>query len=301
MFKKFNKRIISIMVGGAIALSTSGCQIIKSNETDAPVVAIQLENEQTDLYPEYKSVNNEEYYKGIDVSYHNGYIDWYQTEQVVDFAIVRLADTCNRNEDGSVKIDPEFNHNMEACNELGIPVGIYLYSRATTYEEINEEIAFVLDSVKDYNVTLPIYRDLEGEYAEQLAQSEEARLNQVNLTMHFCEVMESAGYPTGLYLHKNYLDQVPELTNKYSIWAQGGWLYSSKGMTFDNMKYAYKDNETVFDLTYTVNIYQSCEYGDTTGMGMACQYVDYDYVDKSFADALIKKFDKYGNVKIKRN
>jgi LysM repeat protein len=258
--------------------------------------------EATDLYSKYKSVDNSIFYKGIDVSEHNGTIDWSETNDVVDFAIIRLADTYNRNDDGTIEVDSEFVNNIEACNELGIPVGVYIYSRATTEEEMAEEIRFVLDNVKKYNITLPIYRDLEGKYAEALVQSEEDRLNQVNLTIKFCEAMEGAGYPTGLYLHKKYLDCVPELMNKYSIWAQGGWLYSSKGMTFENMKYAYEDDNEIFDLTYTVNIYQPTECGSTDGLGMdECEYVDYDYVDQSFVDALIKKFDKTGNVKIKRN
>jgi len=247
----------------------------------------------------YESVDTNIFYKGIDVSQFQGTIDWEKANNIVDFVILRIADSYNKDSDGNILLDSQFKRNIAYCNELGIPVGIYIYSRARTEEDINKEIKFVLDNIKDYNINLPIYRDLEGEYAQDLCNSYSDRENQVNLTIKFCESMENAGYPAGIYLHKKYIDKVPEL-KEYSIWAHGGYLYSSD-MKFDNMKYAYNEPYNRFDLTSTVNIYQVSEKGYTTDLGINSEYVDLNYADKSFIDALIRRFDTKGNVKINRN
>lgn len=249
-------------------------------------------------------VSEDIYYKGIDVSEYQGVINWEEARDKINFAIIRIADAYNKDENGKIQLDSQFQYNIEECNRLGIPVGIYLYSRAQTEEEIKEEIQFILENVKDYNITLPIYRDLEGKYAQMLVEGESSRSLQVNLTAYFCDTIEKAGYPSGVYLHKKYLDQVSELKNKYSIWAQGGWYYSSY-MTFDDMIYAYEQKENgelgQFDLTYAVNIFQATEKGDTEGLGITgSTYVDYNYVDQGFVNNLIQKYDKLGNVKVKK-
>lgn len=241
------------------------------------------------------------YYKGIDVSSYQGDINWNQASEKIDFAIVRIADASNVDENGNIELDKCFKYNIEECNRLGIPVGVYLYSRATTEEQNNKEIKFVIDNIKDYNVTLPVYRDLEGEYANMLAGSESERKLQIGLTEKFCDAIEKSGYASGIYLHKRYLGNIPEIMDKYSVWSQGGWYYSTPD-EFDSMAYAYENSSEIFNLNYTVNIFQPTECGSVEGLGITgSTYVDYDYVDQNFVNNLIKKFDKLQNVKIKRN
>lgn len=241
-------------------------------------------------------VDTSKYYKGIDVSEFQGRIDWEVARQKIDFAIIRIADASNRDENGNIVLDEYFKYNISECNRLGIPVGVYIYTRADNEKELNEEIRFVLDEVQPYNITLPIYRDLEGSRAEALVKSESSRLLQVELSDSFCSKIEAAGYPSGVYLHKKYLSYIPELGNKYSIWAQGGWYYSTE-CDYDDMMYAMESPTEQFDLTYTVNIFQPTECGLAAELGIYDnRYVDFDYVDQEFVDNLIKKFDKKGNV-----
>ena len=63
--------------------------------------------------------------KGIDVSEHQGTIDWNQVKGNIDFAILRAGY-------GNNNIDKQFIRNICECNRLGIPVGIYWFSYAYT-------------------------------------------------------------------------------------------------------------------------------------------------------------------------
>ena len=293
-------------------ISVNNLRIYNNLDSDIifPGQIIKIPNRyDTELMINTTTVENEvdiyQYYKGIDVSEFQGEIDWELARTKIDFAIIRIADAYNRDSDGNIMIDERFRYNIEECNRLGIPVGVYIYTRADNEEELNEELRFVLENIEPYNITLPIYRDLEGSRAEQLITSESDRLNQVALTDRFCSTIEQAGYPSGIYLHKKYLGYIPELGNKYSIWAQGGWCYSTE-CDFDDMQYALEEDGNgglvPFDLTYAVNIFQSTEQGLAHELGIQSNYVDFNYVDQEFVNNLIKKFDKDGNVYVlKRN
>lgn len=258
---------------------------------------------------ELELVDTDKFYKGIDVSKYQENVNWDLLAKKIDFAIIRLGDAANKDANGNYELDEYFVQNIEACNRLGIPVGVYYYSRATTEEENATEIKFVLENIKQYNITLPVYRDLEGSYAEMLNQGEESRMLQVNLTEQFCSTVEGSGYASGIYLHKKYLNKVSEINGKYSIWAQGGWYYANSD-NFDSMHYAYEEENgalTPFNMTYGVNIFQPTENGSVASLGSdangnplisGSQAVDFNYVAQDFVDALIEKFDKKGNVKV---
>ena len=73
--------------------------------------------------------------KGIDVSVHNGDIDWGKVKATgIDFAILRA---------GYGKLakqkDAKFEDNYKGAKAAGIPVGAYWYSYATTPDEAKLE------------------------------------------------------------------------------------------------------------------------------------------------------------------
>lgn len=266
----------------------------KKVEDNKQVVAIQNINDR-------ELVDTDKYYRGIDVSTWQGDLDWEALSQKIDFAIIRIGDAYCKDSEGNYELDDEFVRNITECNRLGIPVGCYYYSRAKSDEENMAEIRFVLNAVEPYNITLPIYRDVEGDYASSLTASD----LQEKFTVDFCSTVEAAGYPSGVYLHKKYLDRVPNIMDKYSIWAQGGIWYDQTD-SFDEMHYSYEgdDSYTPFNITYGVNIFQPTESGVVyDNDGNVLMSGDIDYVSKDFVDALIIKYDKDGSAKVleKRN
>ena len=67
------------------------------------------------------------YLKGIDVSEHNGNIDWAKVKASgVNFAIIR----CGYGSDYTYQDDKKWLQNVKGCKAAGIPFGVYLYSYA---------------------------------------------------------------------------------------------------------------------------------------------------------------------------
>ena len=248
--------------------------------------------------PEYEEVDETKYYKGIDVSEHQKEIDWEKAKKV-DFAFLRIADAINRDKEGNILIDEYFERNIKECLSKDVKIGIYIFSRAETEEEIQEEINFVLENLKDengeyYPIPLPIYLDVEEECANNLLKDEDTRRNQVKLMQIFCQAMEDEGFATGVYINGKYLDKINEIKGIYSIWGHGenigGYLYH-KYTDFDHMYYGYKTVDEYFTTTYNINVIQTTSHGIGEDLGIDGR-VDFDYADKEFFDALYRLFEE---------
>ena len=76
-------------------------------------------------------------YKIIDVSEHQGKIDWEKAKKEIDGAIIRIG----YGDDIKSQDDKYANYNMDECERLGIPYATYLYSYANTEAHVKSEIA----------------------------------------------------------------------------------------------------------------------------------------------------------------
>ena len=132
---------------------------------------------------------------GIDVSYHQGAIDWNAVKASgVQFAFVRA---------GSFKsgTDAYFHQNMKGAIAAGIPVGIYVYSYATTTQMAANEALFAISVAKDYPVSYPIAYDIEDSYHKGMSMGDiQALINT------FCNTIENAGYTPIVYSGKNFFN-----------------------------------------------------------------------------------------------
>lgn len=176
--------------------------------------------------------------KGIDVSRHQGAIDWAKVKAAgVQFAIIRAGYGKYAYQE-----DPCFTDNIEGAYNAGIPVGVYWYSYADTVAEAKREAEVCLTVIKPYKdmITLPIFFDQEYEPAI-LAAGNSIR---TQCCVAFIEAIEAAGYKAGLYGSQDWLDnkiddsQIPVTA---TVWvAQYGdkctykgrytiWQYSSTG------------------------------------------------------------------------
>lgn len=176
--------------------------------------------------------------KGIDVSRHQGAIDWAKVKATgVQFAIIRAGYGKYAYQE-----DPCFTDNIEGAYNAGIPVGVYWYSYADTVAEAKQEAEVCLTVIKPYKdmITLPVFFDQEYEPAI-LAAGNSIR---TQCCVAFIQVIEAAGYKAGLYGSQDWLDnkiddsQIPETA---TVWvAQYGnectykgrytiWQYTSSG------------------------------------------------------------------------
>ena len=171
--------------------------------------------------------------KLIDVSVHQGQIDWGKVKNHIDGAIIR----CGYGSDYTDQDDKRFVQNVEACIKHGIPFGVYLYSYAKTIEQSKSEASHVLRLIEPYKgeLSYPVYYDLEEAGTEKGA---------VERAKVFGDIIESKGYWCGIYANqywwqtylKNGLDRYTKWVAKYSNEKPSGisgtydiWQYSSKG------------------------------------------------------------------------
>ena len=143
---------------------------------------------------------------GIDVSYHQGAIDWNQVKSSgVQFAFVRA---------GSFKsgTDAYFHQNMKGAIAAGIPVGIYVYSYAVTPEMAANEGLFAISVAKDYPVQLPIAYDIEDAYHVGMTSAQLQAL-----VDSFCNTVAAAGYYPIVYSSKNWF-QTRIGAVKWDVW-----------------------------------------------------------------------------------
>lgn len=131
---------------------------------------------------------------GIDVSQYQGVIDWDTTAQYIDFAIIR----CGRGSDLTAQDDTKWAVNTAACERLGIPYGVYLYSLAQTDEEARSEAAHALRLLDGKHPQLPVYLDLEDSgIRDNCTKAEVLRHATI-----FCETLQAAGYSVGVYANR---------------------------------------------------------------------------------------------------
>lgn len=129
--------------------------------------------------------------KGIDVSEHNGKIDWQKVKNDgIDFAIIR----CGYGQDMESQDDDYWEYNVSECERLGIPYGVYLYSYANTLSKAESEARHVLRLLQGHSPSYPVYYDLEDNIT--LALTDDMK-TQVAKT--FCDVISGSGYQVGIY------------------------------------------------------------------------------------------------------
>ena len=191
-------------------------------------------------------------YNGIDVSTHNGNIDWKSVKASgVDYAIIRLGYTGYSRERFSTRYDTAFEYNISGARAAGLPVGVYWYSQAVNTSEARQEAQKLLAKLRSYSIDLPVFYDYEfagvGDSGRLDYAWSSGAVNKAMLTANaeaFCNEIQSAGYDAGVYASKSFLENQIDgalLGRKYNIWlahynnstpyagSYYMWQYSSKG------------------------------------------------------------------------
>lgn len=162
--------------------------------------SLQQENLQVLESGEYQYVENGQVvsHKGIDVSKHQGKIDWQQVAaDGVEFAFIRAG--LRGYTTGKLVEDEYFEDNVREAAAAGIKVGVYVYSQAVTEEEILEEADLVLNKIAPYTVECPIVIDVEKVTGADGRMNNLTLEERTNLVLLFCQTVENAGYKPMIY------------------------------------------------------------------------------------------------------
>ena len=175
--------------------------------------------------------------KGIDVSAHQGKINWDKVAAYgMDFVLLRITELGN-------VVDSYFETNFAACNKHNIPVGVYKYSYAMTIAEIQSEARKVVSTLNGRKIQFPVFLDLE--YHNQRTLGAESIHKMADA---FRKIIEAAGYKIAIYCNLDwYMNVICSHLRKYEFWIARyptndngtlqerlrpdvgvGWQYSSK-------------------------------------------------------------------------
>ena len=194
-----------------------------------------------------------QYINGIDVSHHQGEIDWYDAVDEITFAIIRIGQ-------GTRIIDKQFENNYKGAKEAGVELGAYLYCDSKDSAGAEKEAYQVINLLKEKKFEWPIYYDIEGDALS-------GDVNEMATT--FCSILQENNYFCGIYSSayplSNQFSQ--EVLSSYAIWVAN-----------------YDVDQPHFDGEW--GIWQYTSSGSVKGIN---GNVDMDYATINYADIIISK------------
>ena len=169
---------------------------------------------------------------GIDISRWQGDFNLAKAvhNEGVEFVIIKAGGS-----DGGLYVDSKFEVNYKKAKAVGIPVGCYFFSKATTVAKAKEEVEYFYDKcLKGKQFELPIYLDVET--------SDQARLGKKTLTSivkTWLSAMQKKGYWVGVYSYASYFT---DYLNDDELQGFAHWVAEW------NTKCSYKGNDGVFGM-----------------------------------------------------
>ena len=153
---------------------------------------------------------------GIDVSKWNGNIDWDAVKNSgVSYVIIRCG--YRGSSQGSLIVDPMFTSNIKGATDAGLKVGVYFFTQAVDRVEAVEEASMVLDMIKNYRISYPVFLDVEASGGRADGISKETR---TEVCKAFCQTIQNGGYTAGIYANKTWLTEKIDTSqlSGYKIW-----------------------------------------------------------------------------------
>lgn len=215
--------------------------------------------------------------KGIDVSYHNGIIDWKKVKQSVDFVIIRAGY-------GKSTMDKQFINNICRAHTTGLKIGIYWFVYAANTEEAVLNAKMCEKCIEGYKdiITMRVWADWEYDSDKRNPQTKESR---TDIVKAFCNYLSGKGYETGVYSNVDYLTGKFGDLSKYPLWLA---KYSSSKGDYNPFMWQHSSTGRIAGISTDVdmNIY----YGNMPA-------------NENNAESAVKEFSmkRDGNTYISRN
>lgn len=148
---------------------------------------------------------------GIDVSHHNGQIDW----QLVagdnkKFAIIKC-----QYEAQSHRIDEYFEYNYSEAGKYGLARGVYIYIARHSMDDPVADANSLLKHLKGRKLEYGIWLDLEDKTVDVKGK---AYIR--NLAYTYADIFQKAGYYVGIYCNKDWYVRLihNDLKEDFDFW-----------------------------------------------------------------------------------
>ena len=172
-------------------------------------------------YTLYRDENVKRSFVCIDVSSHQGDINWAQVKKAgIGYAMIRVG--YRGYGSGKIVDDVKFMTNFRNARLNGIHVGVYFFSQAINEREAIQEANYVINKIKKYRITMPVAFD--GEHVpDSTARTNKAKLNnkaRTDIAIAFLERIKKAGYMPMIYDNHAHLTGGFQLSrlNSYYVW-----------------------------------------------------------------------------------
>lgn len=171
-------------------------KIIKANENKKGVA------KKSEVKEAVKKYESNETSFGIDVSTWQNKIDWKKVRQSgVTFAMIRAG--FRRLDSGEIVMDNRFLENIKGAIANNINVGVYFFSMARNNAEALEEAEWLVNVIKDYDITYPLAIDIEIFNQNRLTGVSYDTMT--NNALVFCEYVKKKGYTPMIYSYAKAL------------------------------------------------------------------------------------------------
>jgi lysozyme len=225
-----------------------------------PVTDVQMntENREYNMYDMNNLISNNGIYSyeddnytsqfGVDVSEHNGTIDWAALKaDGVQFAMIRIG--YRGYDQGAISEDAAFERNIKGAHDAGMQVGVYFFSQAVSEDEAAEEAKWVIERLHSETIDLPVVYDMEMYSDETNARGNTTtREQRTTDAAVFLDNIANAGYTPMLYASTGTYETVfdPQYLTGYQFWVA--------------------EYDTVCSYPYTYAMWQYSESGSLNGV-----------------------------------
>lgn len=230
-------------------------------------------------YTHSKLVKGKTIHKGIDVSQYQDDIDWAKVRKAgIEFAIIRVG---YRDTNGKLYKDDKYLNNLKGAINNGLKVGVYYRTTALTTKEASAEADAFLDIIEGYDIDLPVFYDVEKYDRNKKFFDGDHKNTLANIANTFLDKVEAAGYETGMYSSRYYLEKMiatsKVIDHGHLIWVAEWNKSTSYGKRF--VAWQYTSDGSVSGIDGRVDR-------------------DFFYGDKYFKDALQSSSSKNGIKKV---
>ena len=218
--KKINKVISFLLAFIMLFTSTS---VYASTKTRSRYTGI--------TYTHNSKFKNKELVYGMDVSQHNGKINFKKAKRDgIEFVFIRVGYTGYTKSSFSLNLDKKYKTYIKDATKAGLKVGVYWYSQSTKVSEAKKEANALLKAIKGYSITMPVVFDYEFADTKK-GRLDSAKLSKTNMTANalaFLNTVSNAGYDACIYASENFLVEhlyANQISSNFKVWLAN---YSSK-------------------------------------------------------------------------
>lgn len=182
-------------------------------------------------YTHNSKFKNKELVYGMDVSQHNGKINFKKAKRDgIEFVFIRVGYTGYTKSSFSLNLDKKYKTYIKDATKAGLKVGVYWYSQSTKVSEAKKEANALLKAIKGYSITMPVVFDYEFADTKK-GRLDSAKLSKTNMTANalaFLNTVSNAGYDACIYASENFLEEhlyANQISSNFKVWLAN---YSSK-------------------------------------------------------------------------